>query len=277
MEIPLTPGTKFILSTSGKEWALERHNTALQNFDADLTYFTFGRPITAEEYVGLFRAPIVRGGALTGQGLKTGIIPFIDSLDPLAEKLGSVNTVVNIDGKLHGYNTDAFGFKAAITNYLDMSDKEINSAVVYGNSGVSGVAVRILQKLGLEVGMAGRNAENVKKKMGELGLAQVEGPYDLVVNATPISSKPVEEAVGLVPLLETAKVVFDHSMPELDGGTNYLKEYSEQHNLDFIPGNDMYIPQMIQQWTLFLNGVESRSGEPLSVGEADIKAAWKLD
>ena len=178
---------------------------------------------------------------------------------------------------MHGYNTDAFGFKTAISNYLEESEQEVGSAIIYGNGGVSGVAVRVLQELGIEVSMAGRNPENVRKKMGELSLAHTEGPYDLVVNATPISSNPVEEAAGLVPLLETAKVVFDHSMPEKDGGTNYLKEYCEQHNLDFISGNDMYVPQMIQQWKLFLDGVDSHSGEPLSVSEADIKTAWKLD
>ncbi len=277
MDIPLTPKTKFILSTSGSVASLERHNAALKNFDADVTYFTFGRPITAEQYAGLFRAPIVRGGAVTGQGLKTAILPFIDNLDPLAEKLGSVNTVVNINGKLLGYNTDAFGFKTAITNYLENLDNKVKSAVIYGNGGVSGVAVRILQELGLEVDMAGRNPEKVKQKMGELGLAHIEGPYDLVVNATPISSSPVEEAVGLVPLLQTAKAVFDHSMPEMNGNTNYLQVYCEQNTLDFIPGNDMYVPTMTQQWLLVLDSVESRSGEPLSVHEADIQAAWKLN
>ena len=86
MNVSLTPETKFILSTSGSAASIERHNAALGNLDANVVYFTFARPITAEEYAGLFRAPIVRGGAVTGQGLKTGILPFIDNLDPLAQK-----------------------------------------------------------------------------------------------------------------------------------------------------------------------------------------------
>jgi shikimate 5-dehydrogenase len=276
MEIPVSPNTKFILSTSGSEAALKRHNEALKSFGADVVYFTFGRAITAEEYAGLLKSPIVRGGAVTGQGLKTGILPFVTHIDPLAEKLGAINTIVNDNGELHGYNTDAYGFKTAISNYLEKSDKPVKTAVIYGNGGVAGVAVRVLQELGLEVGMAGRNQEHVDKKMAELGLDKVDGPFDLVVNATPISSKPVEEAEGLVPLLHSAQSVFDHSMPEMDGGTNYLREYCEAHNLDFISGNDMYVPQMIEQWTLFLNGIEGNSGEALSVTGSDIRSAWKL-
>lgn len=276
MNISLSPKTKFILSTSGSEAALKRHNLALQNFNTNIVYFTFGRNISAEEYAGLLKSPIVRGGAITGQGLKTGILPHITHLDPLAKQLGAVNTVVNVSGKLHGYNTDAYGFKTAITNYLQSSKQTIRSAVIYGNGGVSGVAVRVLQELGLEVGMAGRNQERVNQKKSELGLGESKGPYDLVVNATPISSSPVEDAEGLLPLLKTAKLVFDHSMPEMDGGTNYLQNYCEKNNLEFISGNEMYIPQMIKQWTLFLDGVESKTGGKLSVSEQDIEKAWKL-
>src|ERR1700677_1172339 len=165
MDVALTPETQFILSTSGKDWALKRHNTALENFDVDVAYFTFGRNISSEEYAGLLKSPIVRGGAVTGQGLKTGILPYITHIDPLAKKLGAVNTVVNISGVLHGYNTDAYGFKTAITNYLQRSGQSVKSAVVYGNGGVSGVAVRVLQEMGLQVSMTGRNQENVSKKM----------------------------------------------------------------------------------------------------------------
>lgn len=277
MEIPLTPETRFILSTSGSETALQRHNEALKNFGTDVVYFTFGRDISAEEYAGLLKSPIVRGGAVTGQGLKTGILPFITHLDPLARKLGAVNTVVNISGNLHGYNTDAHGFKSALTNHLEKSGQEIESAVIYGNGGVSGVAVRVLQELGIKVGMVGRNPDNVEQKLKELGLVNVEGPFDLVVNATPVSSRPLEEATGLLALLETAKLVFDHSMPEAEGKTNFLKDYCREKNVPFISGVEMYTPQLQKQWKLFLDGLESKDGTKMTVTEDDIRTAWKLN
>ena len=41
---------------------------------------------------------------------KVNVIPFLDKLDPLAEKIGAVNTIADDDGVLTGYNTDATGF-----------------------------------------------------------------------------------------------------------------------------------------------------------------------
>jgi shikimate dehydrogenase len=276
MEVTVSTNTKFILSTSGSPVALKRHNEALKRLGVDIVYFTFSRKITAEQYAGLFKSPIVRGGAVTGQGLKTGIIPFVDHVDPIAKKFGSINTIVNIMGELYGYNTDAHGFRTALTDYLNRSGESISSAVVYGNGGVSGVAVMVLQEMGLRVGMAGRNLEHVSHKMQELGLKGTSGPYDLVINATPVSSSPIEQAEGLPPLLKTAKLVFDHSMPELNNKTNYLEEYCQKHGLSFIPGKDMYTPQLATQWKLFLDGVESVEGKTTSITEDDIKKAWKL-
>ena len=47
---------------------------------------------------------------------KEKIINYLDSLDQSAEKIGAVNTILNIDGLLKGYNTDYFGAKKALEN-----------------------------------------------------------------------------------------------------------------------------------------------------------------
>ena len=69
----------------------------------------------------------------------------------------------------------------------------LKTAVVYGYGGVSGVAFYVLQDLGIKVTMVGRNKDRLQKKKKELGVDKIphfEGPYDLVVDATPISSDP---------------------------------------------------------------------------------------
>ena len=45
---------------------------------------------------------------------KQTVIPYLDSISEVAEKIGAVNTIVNKDGKLYGYNTDYHGLKALI-------------------------------------------------------------------------------------------------------------------------------------------------------------------
>ena len=272
----INPQTLFLFSTSGSRSSLEKHNKALQSLSANLTYFTFSHPISAEEYAHLLKSPISRGGAVTGQGLKSGILPFLEELDHLAKTTGAVNTVVNRNGKLYGYNTDAFGFESAVKSHIEKTALKIEKAIIYGNGGVSGVASYVLRNMGIQVTMTGRNQTRVQDKMKALGLDFFKGPYDLVVNATPISSFPIDNAVELLDVLRDCKIVFDHNMPEKDMKPNFLKEYAQENNRYFIPGQDMYIPQMIKQWTLFLNGATNLSGSQLEISEAEIRQHWNV-
>lgn len=274
--VSLNTHTLFILSTSNSQASIEKHNTALHNMGINLVYFSFGHSITSEVYSALLRSPISRGGAVTGQGLKTGIIPFLDWIDDISKTIGAVNTVVNNKGKLHGYNTDAFGFRSAIETYLAKSNGNIQKAIIYGNGGVAGVAAHILQSMGIATTMTGRNLERVKARTSQLHLAPLNGPFDLVINATPASSNQLENAAGLLDVLKGSKVVFDHNMPEKDGNLNYLKMFCDDNNINFIHGKDMYVAQMMRQWSLFLDGFSDSDGKTWHVTENDIKKYWSL-
>jgi shikimate dehydrogenase len=275
-KVGLSPETLFIFSTSGSASSIAKHNTALQSLDVDLAYFTFGRQISAKQYMDLLRSPISRGGAVTGKGLKSSVIEFLDEIDKLAEDTNCVNTVVNNEGKLYGYNTDSFGFETALNNHIKSSGLVVNKTIIYGNGGVSGSAAHVLKKMGIQTTMTGRNSEKVALKMDELKLDTFEGPYDLVVNATPVSKDQITNITGLVEILENCKVVFDHNIPEKDGRTNYLKDYCKAHDIYFIPGGDMYNAQMIKQWQLFLDVCKTRSGQQLTLTDDDIRQHWPL-
>lgn len=57
---------------------------------------------------------------------KSAIIPFLDEIDELALSIGAVNTVVNENGKLVGYNTDGYGFIKGLEPYISsFSDKKL--------------------------------------------------------------------------------------------------------------------------------------------------------
>lgn len=263
--VSLNTETLFIYSTSRSQSSISRHNKALQSLGMNVVYFSFNRDIGPKEYSGVLRAPFSRGGAVTGQRLKTAIIPYLDELDALAKQLNAVNTVVNQEGKLYGYNTDVFGLETALHKHIETANLNMKKAVIYGYGGVSSVAAHVIQNFGIPVTLTGRNMQKAEEKMQQLGLSPIDGPYDFVVNATPVSAYPLEDAVGLMDLLQDAKVVFDHNMPEKDGKPNYLKDYCEKRDIYFIPGHDMYTPQMIKQWNLFLG-----------LSEEQIKKHWGL-
>jgi len=279
--VEINTETKFLFSTSGSLSSIKKHNEALKKIGLNLVYFSFPDEITPEVYAGLLRSPIARGGAVTGKsGLKSDIIPYLDIVDPLAKETLAVNTVVNDNGKLHGYNTDAFGLKTALLKGIKESKIEIKTAVIYGNGGVSGVAFKVLQDLGIKVTMIGRDPERVLKKRKELGIENIphfNGPYDLIVDATPISSDPdFLDAIGFSEILNGCKIIFCHNMPEKDNKTNYLLDYCNQKKIYYIPGKWMYVSQLSKQYGLYFENYTRPDGKT-KISEEDIIDAWDLD
>jgi len=271
--------TKFIFSTSGSASSIVRHNDAIQKLGLNLVYFTISGPVTPEGYAALVRSPITRGAAVTGKGgLKSTIIQYLDEVEPLALKTRAVNTIVNNDGKLFGYNSDAIGLKTALMKGIATSGLDIKTAAIYGNGGVSGVAFHVLQELGIKVSLTGRDPKRVLEKKKELGIEHVAdfaGPYDLVVDATPVSSNPdFMNATGFSELLEGCKMVFCHNMPEKDNHTNYLEQYCTKKKLNFIPGKWMYKAQLAKQYRLLFEGYNKPDGSPIT--EEDILETWMV-
>lgn len=89
------------------------HNTALEKEDADYRYLAFD--ITPEQvpaFLGAMRTMNIRGTNVTMPD-KQAVCQNMDKLDPVAEMVGAVNTVVNDDGVLTGYTTDGYGFMRA--------------------------------------------------------------------------------------------------------------------------------------------------------------------
>ena len=68
---------------------------------------------------------------------KQQVIPFLDSIHPLAAEIGSVNCLRFLDGHVSGYNTDVLGFVSSIKKYLKPHQ---NKALILGTGGASKAA-----------------------------------------------------------------------------------------------------------------------------------------
>lgn len=77
---------------------------------------------------------------------KQDVIPFLAEIDPKALKIGAVNTVVNKNGKLLGYNTDFLGLKSLILkNNMVLFGKKV---LILGSGGTSKTALAVAEDLG---------------------------------------------------------------------------------------------------------------------------------
>ena len=114
---------------------------------------------------------------------KKSVIPFLDDTDETARRIGAVNTVVNTDGKLIGYNTDYFGLKFALDYYgIVLSDENV---MILGNGGAAAACKTLAWN------EKAKSISVVERKGG----INFENCYNLadtnvIINATPVGMYP---------------------------------------------------------------------------------------
>ena len=129
----------------------------------------------------------LRFGDFTGINVtipyKKEVIPFLDELSPVAQRLGAVNTVIRRpDGSLYGHNTDYFGFRSLVLRTgAAVSGKK---ALVLGSGGASNTAVAVLQELGAQVIVISRSGKNNYDNL------YLHKDASILVNATPLGMYP---------------------------------------------------------------------------------------
>lgn len=129
----------------------------------------------------------LRNGDFTGINVtipyKKDVIPFLDQISPIAQRLGSVNTVVRrADGSLYGHNTDYFGFASMVKHSgISVAGKK---CLVLGSGGTSNTVKNALHDLGAEVVIISRSGENNYQNLSRHADASV------IVNATPVGMYP---------------------------------------------------------------------------------------
>jgi shikimate dehydrogenase len=202
------------------------HNAAYKKLGLDYIYIPFRvEPEQLEQAVDGLRALNVIGFNVTIPH-KVSIIPMLDGLDPLAEKIGAVNTVVNNEGELRGYNTDAEGFlRALLEKGVEPGGKDI---VVLGAGGAARAVTYKLAERETNLTILNRRqeldwAEDIADliredfgksvrvlELGEENLAEALQKADILVNATSVGMSPAgDESPVPAGLLKAGLVVFD--------------------------------------------------------------------
>ncbi|MFC2001356.1 shikimate dehydrogenase [Chloroflexota bacterium] len=202
------------------------HNAAFNELGIDYSYVPFRvKKEELDKAIEGIKALNIRGINVTIPH-KVAVIPLLDELDPLVEKIGAVNTIVNNDGVLRGYNTDATGFlQALLERGVEPRDK---TAIILGAGGASraisftlaerGVHLTILNRI-LELDwaqeLAQRISQTFKKKVKALELnleilSSLLESTDILVNATSVGMNPnIDETPVPANLLKPNLVVFD--------------------------------------------------------------------
>ena len=260
------------------------HNAAFKNKGVDYVYLPFR--VEKEELgkaIEGMRALNMRGLNITIPH-KVAVIQFLDELDHLADKIGAVNTIVNDNGVLKGYNTDATGFlQALLERGIEPKGK---SVVILGAGGASRAISFILAERGshlvilnrlLELDWAKELANRISRiftrevealELNKENLSRVLGKADILINATSVGMSPdINETPVTSALLRPNLVVYDIVYNPIK--TRFQRE-AEVAGATTISGLDMLVWQgalAFEKWTGLKAPVELMKQEAIKLLE----------
>ena len=125
---------------------------------------------------------------------KEAVIPYLHYISDEAKAIGAVNTIVNRDGKLYGYNTDFFGM-SSLFNYMKLSVKN-KKAVILGSGGTAKTANAVLKHLGAsEVITVSRQEKEGVITYEDLYSKHIDA--EIIVNTTPVGMYPDNNSIPI--------------------------------------------------------------------------------
>jgi shikimate dehydrogenase len=200
------------------------HNAAFAAQGVDMAYLAFDVPPDqlAKAMLGM-RALGIRGVNVTVPHKET-ILPLLDEVDPLAARVGAVNTVVNSEGHLVGHNTDVTGFAEALRSLLPEGARGLKCVVVGAGGAARAVLAALVADGAAAVFVYNRTFTRAAAlcasaaawgstdcvAMSEDRLRQVAPEAALLVNATSVGlASKVKDFPVLVDIVQGGQVVVD--------------------------------------------------------------------
>jgi shikimate dehydrogenase len=200
------------------------HNAAFQAQGVDMVYLAFDVvPGRLAEAVAGMRALNMKGANVTIPH-KQAVAALLDVVDPLAARVGAVNTIVNEQGRLIGFNTDVAGFLAALRSVRAAGGQGLRCLVAGAGGAARAVVAGLAEDGATEIWVYNRTearAISLCESAAEWGRPRCEAVSaaglrdrvrnaDLVVNATSVGLEPsVKETAFPVDILSSSQIVMD--------------------------------------------------------------------
>lgn len=193
---------------------------------------------------------------------KEKVIPFLNELTPIAERVGAVNTVIHRDGKWIGHNTDGEGFLESLWQSYSQVTKDskvlllgaggaargIYGALIHHHFSKVDIANRSVGKIESLVEMKNKSTETELLTLGEA--EEKVGEYDVIIQTTSVGmGKDSKDQIISLKNVNQNSVVCDIVYQPLE--TAFLKE-AKFHGAHILTGHGMLIHQAalaFEQWT----------------------------
>ena len=180
---------------------------------------------------------------------KKAIIPFLDELSEEAREIGAVNTIVKVEGRWIGHNTDAWGFSRSIQPFL----KGIHErALIFGSGGGSHAVAYSLKKLGVNYHIIGREESEITDATYSDLTPEAIKHHLLLINCTPVGMTPNPQNFLEIPY---DGISDNHLVVDLvyDPETTKLMSLAHKRGAVVMNGKDMLRLQAEKSWEIWLN------------------------
>lgn len=195
---------------------------------------------------------------------KQEVLPLVDALDPVAARIGAVNTLVNEGGRVTGHNTDWIGAVRAVEEVTALEGKRV---LLLGAGGAARAIAFGLRERGAAVRIANRDREKAARLAAEVGAAAAAldeaafaGDHEVIINAT---SRGMAEVDARSPVPEEALrpgiFVMDIVYKPM---RTALVEAAERRGAVAIHGGRMLLHQAAEQFRLY-------TGQPAPLAAMD--------
>ncbi len=226
------------------------HNRAFQARRADAVYLPFlVKPVQLKDFLILAEKLPLSGFSVTIPH-KQKILRYLDLVDPLARRIGAVNTVWRKAGKWRGTNTDVDGITVPLQKRVRIPKA---SVLLVGNGGAARGAAFALTTAGAKLSITGRNMDRVRAlakacDSEPLSREQAESrTFDVLIHATPVGMFPkVDQCFfdGRIP----AGIVFEMVYNPME---TMLVRKAKAQGAEVIPGLEMFLEQAARQFEIW--------------------------
>jgi shikimate dehydrogenase len=210
------------------------------------------QPEALSGFVDSIRTTPIRGVSCTAPH-KIAVMQYLDVIDPVARRIGAVNTIVNEAGNLSGYNTDWLGILVPLEHAVSLTGKKV---ALIGAGGAARAAAYGLTERQAKLTVYNRTLSKAQELAREFGgqaapledLASV-GDMDIII-ATVSQELTADQgtAAALGELVRAGQVVFDIAYGL---GTSSLLREAAQRGAQVINGLEMLLQQGTAQFKLF--------------------------
>jgi len=231
------------------------HNAAFSAKGLNAAYLAFESESVEDALQGM-RALGIKGMSVTIPH-KSSVIPLLDQVDDLAERIGAVNTIVNEQGRLVGYNTDALGALKALEEKTEVFGK---TCLILGAGGAARAIGYILKEHGVDLNLANRSHGRGEELADSLECAFIplervtDVQVDLLIQTTSVGMYPHDkESIVSSDALNPGMVVMDIVYNPIE---TKLLSIAKGRGCVTVNGLGMFIRQGAEQFRLW-TGLEA--------------------